>query len=312
MGFRSPMDVLSCFYPNMSTSSNLVPKVFGCVAFVHVHGPNRGKLDPRALKCVFVGYTYTQKGYKCYYPPSKKFFITRDVTFHEEQNYFSQPYLQGESLWEDKESQFEASTLPTLESKVVPESTLVQEANPIPSDQVTNSDFLASNDNLSTSQNEIEIPELDNDLYLPIAFRKETRKCTKKPLYPLSNYLSFHKFSPTHKIFLVNLNSISIPTNVFEALSDKNWKQAMDTEMEAFEKNKTWELVSLPKGKKPVGCKWVYRVKYKADGSTFGWKINLLVSHKAKYRICCKFGQPIYALSERSSYTEFCSTSRGL
>ena len=69
LGFKSPMDILSTFYPNLHTTNNLVPMIFGFVAFVHVHNQNRGKLDPRALKCVFVGYSSTQKGYKCYHPP---------------------------------------------------------------------------------------------------------------------------------------------------------------------------------------------------------------------------------------------------
>ena len=76
---KSPMDVLSSFYPNVSTSNQLVPRIFGtifgCVSFVHVPSGDRGKLDPRALKCVFIGYSSTQKGYKCYHPPSKKFCV---------------------------------------------------------------------------------------------------------------------------------------------------------------------------------------------------------------------------------------------
>ena len=72
LGFKSPMGILSTFYLNLNTTNNLVPRVFGCVSFVHVHSQNKGKLDPKALKCVFVGYSSTQKGYKCYHPPSKK------------------------------------------------------------------------------------------------------------------------------------------------------------------------------------------------------------------------------------------------
>ena len=129
---------------------------------------------------------------------------------------------------------------------------------------------------MPTSQDETETQPVEDDLDLPIALRKGTRKSTKRPLYPLSNYLSFKNFSPTHKTFLVNLNTISIPTTLSEALSNEKWKQAMNIEMEALNKNKTWELVPLPAGKRPVGCKWVYTVKYRADGSIERYKAKLV------------------------------------
>lgn len=50
----------------------------------------------------------------------------------------------------------------------------------------------------------------------------------------------------------------------------------MRTEMEALEKNKTWELVELRKGKNVVGCKWMFTVKYKADGSLERYKARLV------------------------------------
>ncbi|RDX71446.1 hypothetical protein CR513_49207, partial [Mucuna pruriens] len=246
LGFKSPMKILSSLYPNVSTTNNLTPRVFGCVSFVHVHSQGRGKLDPKTLKCVFVGYSFTQKGCKCYHPP-KKFLVSRDVTFHEDQTYFKQPYLQGENL---NETQLEILVLPSLEftihvpkskqttyisstenvpevdkrfekflvyqrrPKVTPGLIHVQEPNPIPSYQVTNFDLILQNNsviptfqdnnpvfqNETTIQNETETQTVENDLYLPIAFRKGTKKCTKKPLYPLLNYLSFHKFSPTQNI----------------------------------------------------------------------------------------------------------------
>ena len=48
------------------------------------------------------------------------------------------------------------------------------------------------------------------------------------------------------------------------------------SEMEALEKNKIWELVKLPAVKKPMGCKWVYTVKYGADGSIERYKARLV------------------------------------
>lgn len=50
----------------------------------------------------------------------------------------------------------------------------------------------------------------------------------------------------------------------------------MDVEMEALNKNKTWELATLPTGKKPVGCKWVYTIKYRADGTIERYKARLV------------------------------------
>ena len=117
---------------------------------------------------------------------------------------------------------------------------------------------------------------VDRNLDLPIAFRKGTRTCTQQPLYLLSNFLSFEKFSPTHKTSLTNLNTTTTPSSVSEALSDRKWKQAMDLEMEALKKNRTWKLVTLPTGKKPVGCKWVYAIKYQADGTIEGYKARLV------------------------------------
>ena len=48
-----------------------------------------GKLDPQAVKCIFVGYASTQKGYKCWDPIGKRLFVSMDVTFREEEPYYT-------------------------------------------------------------------------------------------------------------------------------------------------------------------------------------------------------------------------------
>ena len=55
-----------------------------------------------------------------------------------------------------------------------------------------------------------------------------------------------------------------VPSTYTEAISNSDgvkWKQAMNEEMQSLHKNRTWELVRLPKGKKAIGCKWVYAKK---------------------------------------------------
>lgn len=54
------------------------------------------------------------------------------------------------------------------------------------------------------------------------------------------------------------------------------WQQAIQTELAALDKTKTWTLVDLPEGKVPIGCKWVFKVKQKVDGSIERYKARLV------------------------------------
>ena len=78
------------------------------------------------------------------------------------------------------------------------------------------------------------------------------------------------------KSFLIHLNTITILKTVSEALGSKEWKETMKVEMDALEKNITWDLVELSQGKKLVGCKWLFTMKYKADGSLERYKARLV------------------------------------
>lgn len=55
------------------------------------------------------------------------------------------------------------------------------------------------------------------------------------------------------------------------------WKATMTHEFEALHTNHTWDLVHLPAGKKAIGCRWVYKIKHKADGSIERFKARLVV-----------------------------------
>ena len=53
----------------------LIPRIFGCVVFVQDLIPNLDKLAPRSVRCVFLGYSRTQKDYWCYIPVTRKYLL---------------------------------------------------------------------------------------------------------------------------------------------------------------------------------------------------------------------------------------------
>jgi histone deacetylase 1/2 len=69
-------------------------------------------------------------------------------------------------------------------------------------------------------------------------------------------------------------------------LANKRWKEAMDDEYKALVDNKTWHLVPHKKGRNLIDCKWVYRIKRKADGTIDRYKARLVAKvFKQRYGI---------------------------
>jgi histone deacetylase 1/2 len=76
------------------------------------------------------------------------------------------------------------------------------------------------------------------------------------------------------------------PSSLNDALSDPNWKHAMDNEYSALMKNKMWHLVPPQQGRNVIDCKWVYKVKRKADGTIDRYKARLVAKgFKQRYGI---------------------------
>ena len=60
-------------------------------------------------------------------------------------------------------------------------------------------------------------------------------------------------------------------------MKDPAWQVAMQNEIQALENNGTWRLTDLPPGKKALGSRWVYKIKYNSDGSVGCVKARLVV-----------------------------------
>ncbi|UYV72852.1 hypothetical protein LAZ67_10000994, partial [Cordylochernes scorpioides] len=69
------------------------------------------------------------------------------------------------------------------------------------------------------------------------------------------------------------------PSSYVDAMASSDserWKLAMDEEIDALNKNKTWTLERLADGHKPIGCKWVYKIKTESDGTIQRFKARLV------------------------------------
>ncbi|KAL0746141.1 hypothetical protein Bca101_101276 [Brassica carinata] len=88
----SPFEVLNKSKPYIDHL-----RVFGCLCYVWVPGEQRNKLEAKSTKAMLIGYSVTQKGYKCYDPATRRVLVSRDVKFIETKGYYE------EKNWEDLE-----------------------------------------------------------------------------------------------------------------------------------------------------------------------------------------------------------------
>ncbi|MCH84640.1 retrovirus-related Pol polyprotein from transposon TNT 1-94, partial [Trifolium medium] len=94
--------------------------------------------------------------------------------------------------------------------------------------------------------------------------------------YPISTYHSFSNLSPNHHAYTVSLTRTTEPKSYLEASKFECWQKAMNDELDALAKTGTWKIVDLPPLTKPIGSKWVYKIKYKADGTIERYKARLV------------------------------------
>ncbi|XP_075096501.1 putative mitochondrial protein AtMg00820 [Nicotiana tabacum] len=94
--------------------------------------------------------------------------------------------------------------------------------------------------------------------------------------YSITNYVSYAGLSPKYQAYLAAFSTIVEPTSFEKVVKDPRWVDAMQAKIATLESNHTWYVVSLPDEKVPIGCKWIYKVKYKASGEVERFKDRLV------------------------------------
>ena len=217
-------------------------RVFGCTAFSLSRDRTRGKLDPKADKGVFVGYDSCSPAYLVYFVGNQQVQRARNVIFDET------AVCQSTDVKESA-GDLEADIFELLVS-----------ADP---------DIVVEPENVTTEPEEVEqAPENTTDSPL-----QRPRRTIRAPAR-FGDYVMYGDNDDDEPFCAFSLGDGS-PRSLTEALRTteaEKWKEAAQAEYDALTRNETWTLESLPKGRKSVGGKWVFKVKRNADGSIDKYK----------------------------------------
>ncbi|KAL2232872.1 UNVERIFIED_CONTAM: Retrovirus-related Pol polyprotein from transposon RE1 [Sesamum indicum] len=123
-----------------------------------------------------------------------------------------------------------------------------------------------------------DVIEPEADTHIP----RRSNRPTSKPswmndyeCYNSENSNNLH-MSHVHSCFVENLSSIQEPKDFKQAQEQANWRKAMQEEINALERNRTWKITDLPSDKRAIGCKWLYKVKLNPNGTIERYKARLV------------------------------------
>ena len=207
----------------------------------------RKKLDDKSFQCVLLGMSEESKAYRLYDPTSKKIVVSRDVVFEKDECWDwgrSNKEARVDILeWED--SNEEGSEHDQIEEESE------EEVAPEEEEEGEVSLFSSESPGENSSSSEESLPEGGN----------------RRVPFWMEDYISGGEFSEAEEHNnLVLFTLTSDPTTFEEAIQSSKWIAAMDLEIEAIERNGTWELTYLPKGMKKIGVKWVFKTKLNENG----------------------------------------------
>jgi hypothetical protein len=230
---KTPIEVWSG-----SLADYLQLRVFGCTAYAHV---DNGKLEPRAVKCIFLGCQSGVKGYKLWNPQTQKIVISRNVIFNESAMLHENP---STSAPVQQTSSVQVEHFIDVDSTPDNDNVLVEDAPNVDDSPIVDDPSIIEHSSPVVQPSQHSIAN-DRPRRGPKPRKRLTQECNVAYALSVAEEIEGAE-----------------PSNYSEAIisaDDNNWMAAMHDEMESLEKNGTWELVQLPKGKNTISCKWIFK-----------------------------------------------------
>ena len=225
--------------------------IWGCPVEARPYRPHEKKLDSRTVSCYFIGYSERSKGYKFYDPTTKSIFEIGNARFFED--------VEFDGGDKDRDFSFEVEyvDIPTaiIDIDQAPIPDIVQEADP--------------------NQNNIQEPPVLEEQTLPPLEPTPLRRSTREKRSALQDdyivFLTEHEFD----IGAVEDDLINY-RQALESSKSQEWIDAMNEEIKSMKDNDVWDLVPLPEGMKPIGCKWIFKTKRDSKGDVERYKARLV------------------------------------
>jgi Reverse transcriptase (RNA-dependent DNA polymerase)/Integrase core domain len=291
-------------------------RVLGCQCFPLIRPYNSHKMELRSKPCIFIGYGINQKGYRCLDPSTNRIFVSRNVIFHGSNFPFKiMPIKNNQGLDKHLHTTLQMlqfGTAPPFPNQLhtskrcnrapAPDSTAEIHPHTEPASPHINTQPIIPGPSTAElpAQSSPALSASDPHTSNGQIFMNSSFSPTEPPQLPLSSH-SLHEqpssqpinVSSTHSMttrtkdktykqktfpdFVVYHSSIDPdPTTYLQANKHPHWRAAMADELNALAKNNTWSLVPPPSNQKVIGCKWVFKTKRKADGSTDRYKARLV------------------------------------
>ena len=239
-------------------------RVFGCRALARVPKEKLNKLQRRAVDCVYIGRNPNGAGHQLLHVEQPQIIIARDVAFFENEFPFKKQQLASSRDYGGVESDDEL---------------MLQSTDPASPD-----DIRVSRTHDDTSQSSASGPSTDQSVARAHSDvnAQQTRHSTRMNLgVPPARYgdlIDHDDADIEHAALATDLTALDEPRSYAEAMRaidvDK-WKEAAKREYDSLIENGTWTLVELPKDRKPIKCKWIFKIK-KNDGVIEKYKARLV------------------------------------
>ena len=245
-------------------------RVFGCIGYTKTENAHLKKLDDRSRVLVHLGTEPGSKAYRLLDPTNRRIIVSRDVVFDERKrwrwNNVTSEDENNPGMFEVSLEEFGNNGLREVE--VATENEVVEEETEEDNGENDNNDGFEEGESYPSNETENMVDQVQEQTQ-PVL--RVSQRHVSKPKY-LEDYILLADVESEYLLLAINEE----PWNYNEAKESKEWRDACEEEISSIEKNKTWNLVELPIGVKPIGLKWVFKIKRNSDGSINKFKARLV------------------------------------